>query len=319
MDGKFFKDKTVLVTGGAGFIGSHLVDRLMELGANVKVIDNLSMGSINNLSNCIGRQKFKFLKKDVTKMDDVSLAVKDCEIVFHLAANPEVREQDPLIHFEQNVVGTFNVLEAARLGNVKNFVFTSSSVVYGEAKKIPTPESYSPLDPISFYGTAKLVAENLIRSYANMYGIMGSIFRLANVVGPRSHRGVVYDFVKKLRNNPKRLEVLGDGTQVKSYIWIDDCIDGILEGMKSTDMVSVYNIGSVDTVRVTKIADIVTKEMKLHNVKIEFTGGADGGRGWAGDVKHFHLDVSKLMSTGWKIKYGSEEAIRLAARSFLKI
>jgi UDP-glucose 4-epimerase len=239
----------------------------------------------------------------------------------HLAANPDVRLStiNPEVHYKQNVLATFNLLEAMRkVGTVKALVFASSSTVYGEASKVPTPEDYAPLEPISVYGASKLSCEALITGYAHTYGFKAIICRLANIIGARSTHGVVYDFVEKIRKNPKELEVLGDGTQTKSYLFVDDCIEGISVALReSQEQVDIFNIGSEDQIDVKTIASTVVEEMGLKNVRLRFTGAVDGGRGWVGDVKSMLLETSKLKSRGWTPKYDSEQSIKLTVRGLL--
>ncbi|MGD2201716.1 MAG: NAD-dependent epimerase/dehydratase family protein [Candidatus Bathyarchaeota archaeon] len=310
-----------LVTGGAGFIGSHLVDHLMERGNHVRVFDNLSSGERHNLERWDGSQRFQFEEGDLLDPKGLPGILDGCEAVYHLAANPEVRSwlASPEEHFRQNVEATYNLLEAIRrVGGVELCVFASTSTVYGEPGVIPTPEDYAPLKPISHYGASKLASEALILSYASMYGFRCAIFRMANIVGPRSGHGVVYDFIEKLRADPSILEVLGDGTQSKSYLFIEDCVRGLVLGSKrATEGAEVLNISSDDRVNVLSIAEIVIDEMGLRDVKINLTGGVDGGRGWKGDVKLMQLDSSKLRRYGWKPKYSSSDAIRLTAQSLV--
>jgi UDP-glucose 4-epimerase len=310
----------VLVTGGAGFIGSHSVDALMNRGNNVVVLDNLSSGRLANLARWLDHSSFRFVRGDLLKPSEVADALDDCEVVFHLAACPEVSvgSVNPSVHFQQNVVATYNLLEALRKnGDVKVLVFTSSSTVYGEAET-PTSEDYPLLKPISVYGASKLACEGLISAYAFSYGFKALIYRLANVVGPRSKHGVVGDFVRKLGENPKELEVLGDGTQRKSYIYISDCVETMLFGLdKADNRVEVFNVGSADQVDVLTVARIVGEEMGVAEVKFRLTGGVDGGRGWVGDVKNMLLDISKLKKLGWKPKHGSAESVRLTVREML--
>jgi UDP-glucose 4-epimerase len=200
----------------------------------------------------------------------------------------------------------------------RSIAFTSSSTVYGEAKIIPTPEDYGPLKPISLYGASKLACESLISGYAHMFGFNSVICRLANIVGSRSSHGVVYDFIRKLKENPKKLEVLGDGTQSKSYLFIDDCIEAHFIAVENArDRVEIYNVGSEDKVNVLTIAKIVAEEMGLSKVEIHKTGGVDGGKGWKGDVKEMFLDISKLKRLGWKPKSNSAEAVRLTVKGML--
>lgn len=320
-----FKPSKVLVTGGAGFIGSHLVDRLMTNGHKVTVFDNLSNGSLKNLQPWLNNERFRFIKGDLKKPRDVEEAVKNAELVFHLAANPEVRvgETDPSIHFQENLLATFNLLEAMRKSSsAKTFIFFSTSTVYGEAKILPTPEDYGPSIPISTYGASKLGCEALASSYAHTFGLRTLILRIANIVGSRANHGVIIDFINKLKTNPKKLEILGDGTQKKSYLHIEDFIDATLHltsrFIKDRKKADIYNVGSADQVEVKKIAENVAEEMKLPNVKLVFTGGVDGGRGWLGDVKIMFLSIDKLMKTGWKPKYTSEQAVMLAVKAIVK-
>lgn len=312
----------VFITGGAGFIGSHLVDRLCEMGKEVVVFDNLSSGVIENIKKWLNTPNFKFIHGDLLSPKEVVKYISECDSVFHLAANPEVRvgSENPQIHYKQNVLATFNLLEVIRkVRRVKTLVFTSSSTVYGDASVIPTPEDYAPLKPISTYGASKLAAEALISSYANTYGFKAIIYRLANIVGLRSQHGVINDFIKKLRKNPKRLEILGDGTQTKSYLHVEDCIDAILAGLEaSNERVSVFNVGSEDQIVVKEIADIVCTKMGLKSVRYVFTGGVNGGRGWKGDVKIMLLSIEKLKNLGWKPKMNSRQAVEKAVLEILR-
>ena len=317
------KASKCVVTGGAGFIGSHLVDRLSVKTSNITVIDNLSSGSLENIKMHIGKPYLTFIKADLKSPD--SEWVKefvDADVVYHLAANPEVRVSvtDPKIHFDENVVTTFNVLEACRKGDVRYLVFASSSTVYGDARTIPTPEDH-PLEPISVYGACKLVCENLMISYAKLYGIKCLILRYANIIGPRSNHGVIIDFVKKLKNNPRKLEILGDGSQKKSYLYIDDAVEATIhlfqkfkEDRKEYD---IYNVGNYDWITVKEIAGIVAEEMRLGSVSYVFKPGTRDGRGWPGDVKFMLLDISKLKSTGWRPRWSSKEAVRKTVKQIL--
>jgi len=310
----------VLITGGAGFIGSHLVDALIGRVERICVYDNLSSGSLENLRRWMADPRFLFRPNDLRSVETTDM--RDCEMVFHLAANPEVRTtlMSPQFHFQQNVEATFALLEAVRrVDSIKTLVFSSSSTVYGDASIVPTPEDYSPLEPISIYGASKLACEALITGYAHTYGLGAVIYRLANIVGPRSRHGVTYDFVQKLKKDPRRLEILGDGTQRKSYLHIDDLVESILLSLeKSTRKVEVLNVGSEDQVDVSLIAQIVIEEMGLKGVSLVFTGGVDGGRGWKGDVKNMHLDIRKLKSYGWSPKHTSADAIRLTAKMLVQ-
>ena len=308
----------ILVTGGAGFIGSHLVDALVDR-SEVTVLDNLSSGRLGNLQIGRARGRCAFVKGDL-KIEPVP-DLSDFETIFHLAANPEVRvgATNPSVHFNENVVSTYNLLEGVRKhGNARLIAFASTSTVYGEAEKIPTGEDYGPLKPISTYGASKLACESLIAAYASMYGFRTVIFRLANVIGPRSTHGIIYDLVNKLKTNPRELEILGDGSQAKSYLHVGDCVSGMMTGMdKLNERVGILNVGGEDQINVLRITDVVCEEMGLKGVKVECRDTLGDGRGWVGDVRLMRLDVSKLERLGWKPNMNSESAIRSAARSVI--
>jgi UDP-glucose 4-epimerase len=313
------------VTGGAGFIGSHLVDRLMRMDCFVRVVDDLSGGVLDNVKGWVDSERFEFVRGDLKDLGVAEKAVDGVEVVFHLAANPEVRvaEVDPSIHFRENLLTTFNVLEAMRKSETARLiVFFSSSTVYGEPESFPTSEDYGPLLPISVYGASKLGCESLISAYCHTFGVRGLIFRLANVVGGRSSHGVIVDFVRKLRENPKVLEILGDGSQSKSYLHVKDVVDAVFVALKrfveEKRALEVYNVGSLDRVDVKRIAEIVCEEMRLEDLEFRFTGGVDGGRGWRGDVKTMLLSVDKLLGVGWRPRFNSEEAVRLSCRELLR-
>ena len=309
----------MLVTGGCGFIGSHLVDALIAGKNTVTVFDNLSSGSLDSLERCRDSRKVAISRRDL-KCPNLRLN-KEFEIIYHLAANPEVRvgTTNPEIHFRENVVATYNLLEAARrLKNLETFVFLSTSTVYGEAKILPTPENYGPMLPISTYGASKLASESLVSAYASSYGFKAVIFRLANIIGARSNHGIIHDIMLKLKKNQKELEILGDGTQTKSYLHVADCIAGILIGVdKSKDQVDVFNVGSEDQINVMKIVRIICNNLDLHKVKFLFNKATPDGRGWIGDVKFMRLDISKLKSLGWRPKMSSEEAVLRAVHELM--
>jgi UDP-glucose 4-epimerase len=294
------------------------------MDCSVRVVDNLSSGSLENLEAVLNMQNFEFVRGDLKDLSVTEKVVDGVEVVFHLAANPEVRvaEVDPSIHFRENLLTTFNVLEAMRKSKAARvIVFFSSSTVYGESREFPTTEGYGPLLPISVYGASKLGCEALISAYCHTFGVRGLTFRLANIVGRRSSHGVIVDFVRRLQENPNKLEILGDGNQSKSYLYIRDLVDAVfvaLEGFFDDGRVmEVYNVGSLNQVDVKRIAQLVSEEMGLHDVRFRFTGGVDGGRGWKGDVKTMLLSISKLLDLGWRPRFNSEEAIRLSCRDLL--
>lgn len=308
----------ILVTGGAGFIGSHLVDCLTEKGNKITVFDNLSSGKIGFIENHLENPDFTLIKGDLLDHKAIERACKDIDLVFHVAANPDVRlgASDTKIHFDQNILATYNLLDAMRKNSVKKVAFTSTSTIYGEAHIMPTPENYGPLLPISLYGASKLACEALITSYSHTFDMQAWIFRFANIVGPRSTHGITVDFIRKLQENPTQLEILGDGKQEKSYLHVSECVDAILFAIdKSKEDVNIFNIGSEDTISATGIGRAIVEEMKLSEVKFIYTGGS---RGWKGDVPRMRLDIEKLKDIGWKPAYTSERSVRETARTLLE-
>lgn len=313
-----------IVTGGAGFIGSHLVDYLVERlrAEEVIIIDNLSSGSLVNIKGHLEKGVARLVEADLARGGEWVKAFRDVDTVFHYAANPEVRVStvEPRIHFDNNVVATFNVLEAMRISDVEGIVFASSSTVYGEPSVIPTPEDH-PLKPISVYGASKLASEALIQAYCELYGFKALILRYANIIGARSNHGVIVDFINKLRADPSRLEILGDGTQRKSYLHVSDAVEATMHLVASrlgaARGAEVYNIGNRDWVTVTEIADIVVDEMGLKSVEYVFKRTTPDGRGWPGDVKLMLLDTKRLESLGWRPKLSSRDAVRKAVREVL--
>ena len=307
-----------LVTGGAGFIGSHLIDRLVSRGDTVVVLDNLSSGNLDFIQNHIDSGKVSLIRGDVTNYQDVVSAMKGIECVFHLAANPDIRLGTKITDtdLKQGTIATYNVVEAMRINGVKKIAFASSSVVYGEDAPMPTPENHGPCLPISLYGASKQAGEGLISSWVGTFAIQAWIFRFANIIGTRGTHGVIFDFIHKLKADPSRLEVLGNGLQEKSYMEVGDCVDGILHVMKNTDkQLNLYNLGSHDTASVKRIAEIVVEETGCEGASIEYTGG---DRGWAGDVPRAMLAIDKMLQIGFDVNYNSEDAIRYTARALIE-
>jgi len=306
-----------LVTGGAGFIGSHLVDALVDQSKQVRVLDNFSSGREDFLSHHEGKGVVEILKGDLLDLEVVKAAMDGIDTVHHMAANPDIRLGTKVTDTDlrQGTVATYNVLEAMRMNDVSRISFASSSAVYGEAEVMPTPEDYGPILPISLYGASKLASEALITAWIGTFGAQGYIHRFANIVGPRGTHGVIFDFIHKLKVDPSRLEVLGDGEQEKSYMSAHDCVRSMMHLLEHGDgAANLYNLGTGDTCSVSRIAEIVIEESGLEGVFIDYTGGK---RGWAGDVPKTYLDVSKLMSTGFEPTAMSEQAIRDTARDLI--
>ena len=311
---------TAVITGGAGFIGSYIAEKLVENGTDTKVIDNLVTGKKENLSKCFDQDNFSFLEYDLGNLDGIEDHLGDTDILFHFAADPEVRTgySKPEDSFEQNIVNTFNLLQKIKQSKIKKIVFASSSSVYGDAKIIPTNEEYGPLSPISHYGASKLACEAMVSSFCHNYNIEGVILRLANVIGLRGRHGLIWDLVHKLKINQDELELLGDGKQTKSFIHISDAINGIFSSLNNLqDKVEVFNLGSEDSVEIMDVAKIVCKNMGLNEIKINLTGGVDDGRGWKGDIKIAHLDISKLKNLGWRPKLSSLEAADVTSQEII--
>ena len=311
------------MTGGAGFIGSHLIDALMAENYHVRVVDDLSSGDRGNVRRWFSDGRFEFVEGDLKDADVCEKAVADIGIVFHLAANPDVRlgETDPSAHFNENLLVTFNVLEAMRKSRTtRRVVFASTSTVYGEADVFPTPEDHGPLLPISVYGAAKLGCEALISSYCHTFGLSGVLLRFANIIGARMQHGVIVDFVAKLKRNSAELEILGDGKQKKSYLHVDDLVSAffaVLRCLEARGVAQAFNVGSLDWVDVKRIAEIVCEEMKVRP-RFKFNDALGDGRGWKGDVKTMQLSVEKLAGLGWNPALTSETAVRRSCRELLR-
>jgi UDP-glucose 4-epimerase len=305
------------ITGGAGFIGSHLVDSLLKNGHSVTVYDNLSSGDKKFIQHHLHQENFKFTHADLLDLGRVKKEIQGHEVVFHLAANPHVRlgETQTDLDLNQGIVATYNILEAMRQNDIKKIVFSSSSVVYGETNEPSLPETYGPTLPISLYGAGKLGAEGLISAFCGTFDFQTWMYRFANVVGARGTHGVIVDFIQKLRKNPSELEILGDGKQCKPYLYVSDCVDGILFGLThANEKMNLFNLSCDTTTTVKRIAEMVTEEMGLKNVSFKYTGGI---RGWKGDVPRFQLDAGKINTLGWKATLTSDEAVRKAINDVL--
>lgn len=306
------------VTGGAGFIGSHLVDRLMEAGDYVTVFDNLASGREEFINHHFGDKKFTFIKGDLLDLNLLKKSLEGHDFVFHFAANPDARlgTENTDLDLKQETIATYNVLEAMRINKIKKIMFSSSGTIYGETPVIPLHESYGPVLPISLYGAGKVASEGLISAFCNTFDMQAWIYRFANIIGDRATHGVIFDFINRLKKNPQELNILGDGTQEKPYLHVQDCIDGILFGIEnSNEMVNLYNIGCDSSTDVTKIANIVVTEMGLNNVKFVYSGG---DRGWPGDVPQVRFNCEKINSLGWKAQYTSDQAVSIVVKTLVR-
>lgn len=306
----------ILVAGGAGFIGSHLIDTLIKEGHTVVCADKLIMGDLN-IRHLEGEVSFNFYEVELADQYGVDnlFGKYHFDIVYHLAANSNIQKggKNPAIDFNDTLLTTRSLLEAMRKYEVKNLFFASTSAVYGEMMDVELTETTGGLMPVSYYGGAKLASEALISSYVSMCDMSAVIFRFPNVIGPRLTHGVIYDFIKKLRNNPKKLEILGDGTQCKPYIYVLDLAEAVIRLTQDWPAgEQVYNLSvNSEGTTVKRIAEIVIEEMGLKDVDFIYTGG---DRGWKGDVPRFKYDISKILSTGWIPKYTSDEAVRQSVR-----
>lgn len=291
----------IAVTGGAGFIGSHFTDRLIESGNEVAVIDSLASGIRENVN-----PKAKLFIKDIYS-DDFSECFEGADAVFHLAASPDVKNSadNPELSFNNNVVATYRVLEECRKQDVRHIVFSSTSTVYGEAEKIPTPENYF-CRPISNYGASKLSCEGYVSSYSSSYGVKATVLRYANIYGERSSHGVMFDFYNKLRKNPHSLEILGDGNQEKSYLHVSDCVEAsVMAFEKQSRLYDVFNIGSREKNTVNEIVKLVSGKMDV-SPELKYTGTT---RGWVGDVRFMLLSTEKIESLGWSQNISLQEGV----------
>jgi len=301
---------TTFVTGAAGFIGSHLVDRLLRDGEDVIGYDNLSTGMPEFIANARCYPSFTFVKGDLLDTDALTKGMRGASRVAHLAANADVRFglDHPRKDLEQNTIATFNVLEAMRANNIKEIIFSSSGSIYGEANIVPTPEDAPFPVQTSLYGASKLAGEGMIAAYAEGYGIKARIFRFVSLLGERYSHGHIFDFMRQLAKDPERLHVLGDGKQRKSYLHVQDCIEGILLGSTATDeRIQIFNLGTDEVCQVFDSVGWITGRLKL-SPRLSFSGGR---RGWIGDIPLIHLDTSRIRSIGWRPKRSIREAVEL--------
>ena len=314
--------KRVFVSGGAGFIGSYLVRSLLQDAGTERIVifDNFSSGQLAYIEGSAGDPRVEIVRGDLKELGAVTAAMTGCDTVFHLAANPDIAKAvtQPDIDFWEGTYLTQNVLEAMRVSGAHRIIYTSGSGVYGENAEVAFTEDYGPCVPISTYGASKLACEGLIASYCHMFELIGRAFRFANVVGPRQTHGVGYDFIRRLKADPGRLRILGDGTQRKSYIHVEDVLRAIrLADLRATNKYDVFNVATDDYITVREIADLAVKASGLTpgKTRYEFTGG---DRGWKGDVPIVRFDCSKVKALGWQAHRTSTEAVSDAMKAMLE-
>lgn len=299
-----------LVVGGAGFIGSHLIDALLSEGNDVVCVDNFFIGTKENIKHLEGNKHFRFYEQDASclnKMEKI-FEKEHIDYVFHLAANSDIQAsaQNPMIEYKNTYSTTFTILECMRKHNVKKLFFASTSAVYGEQMGAHVGEETVPLKPISYYGGAKLGSEGIISAFAYMNDMSVLVFRFPNVIGPRLTHGVIFDFVKRLKEDPSHLRILGDGTQCKPYIYVLDLVNAIMKFKDVKAGVALYNVGVETQTSVTRIAEIVCEKMGLTGIPFEYTGGRGG---WKGDVPVFAYNLDKIHGQGWEASMTSDEAV----------
>jgi len=312
----------ILVTGGAGCIGSDLAQRLLLQGHSVTVVDDLSSGKLEHIAPLLPNPRFRFIEADLVDPGTTQSAMPGIDFVHHLAANPDVKYSpgDPTDKdLRQNILVTYNVLEAMRLAGVKPLAFSSTSAVYGIAERLPIPET-DPMLPISLYGATKMGCEGLISAFQNLFGMRCWIFRFANIVGPKVRkrgRTVISDFIHRLQQDSGKLLILGNGKQAKSYLTAAECVDAMLFAIeRAAGDLHVFNLGCDDSLTVDRIAELVIEAMGLPGVKLEYTG-TEGG--WPGDVPRFKLDVTRINRLGWKAKMTSEQAVNTAIEALVPL
>lgn len=311
-----------MVIGGAGFIGSHLCDALLADGHKVVCVDNFSLGTKKNIEHLQGKEAFAVYEADVADKETLEriFEKRNTEIVYHLAANSDIQAStlNPDVEYKNTYTTTYNVLYCMRKFDIKKLFFASTSAVYGDKRDVLLDENTPNLSPISYYGAAKLGSEALISAFSYMNDIHSFVFRFPNVIGPRLTHGVIFDFMKKLQKDSSQLEILGNGRQTKPYIYVRDLIDAIVRFTVCDDekeaRVSLYNLGVDGETSVTCIADMLCEEMGLQAVQYHYTSGEGG---WKGDVPRFQYCIDKILNTGWKSKYTSDEAVRRTIQEVL--
>lgn len=304
----------VLLTGAAGFIATNLIGRLLDRGDEVFGVDNFFLGQRSFLTPFLDHQRFHFFEFDLLDLDRVVTTFEKAspDLVWHVAANSDISYGTSYTDFDLKggTLVTYNVLEAMRRTDAKQIIFSSSGAVYGEPDVMPTPEDYGPIFPISLYAASKVACETLITAFVHNYDMRAWIYRFGNIVGPNPTHGVIYDFCKRLLQNPTELNVLGDGTQAKPYVYVTDCIDGIEFGYRNAQQdVNCYNLAVDDQTSVREIAQWTIEELGLDPGSVRVHYG-ESPRGWRGDVPQVKLDTSRMTALGWKPKFSSAQAVR---------
>jgi UDP-glucose 4-epimerase len=308
----------ILVTGGAGFIGSHLCEHLVKGNNVVAAADNLSLGRESNISGLLETSNFHFYKEDILNYEQMAriFEIERFEEVYHLAANSDIAQsgKNPDIDTDNTFITTYTILKLMKEYNVKKIIFSSTSAVYGETKE-RISEDFGPLFPLSHYGAAKLASEAFISSFAENYNLQAWILRFPNVIGPRATHGVLFDLINKIKNNPAQIEVLGDGEQNKPYLYVKDLVEAmIFVRNNSNEKINVFNIGVESRTKVKTIAKMIIEQLRPETL-VSYTGG---DRGWVGDVPAFEYDLTKIHKLGWKAAYSSDDAIRMSIRELIK-
>ena len=308
------KARKCFVTGGAGFIGSHLVDRLLKDDNQVTVYDKLVLGTDARIKKHLNKPNFRFVQADLLDFERLKEAMKEHEIVWHLGANTNIRQGNMITDFDLKncTTATYHVLEVMRQFGISQILFSSSACVYGDVPLANVVEDFGPLLPINLYGAGKLAGEGLISAYCHLFGIRAWMFRFANVIGAKMDHGVIFDFIQKLKKNREVLEVLGDGNQEKPFFLVEDCIEGMLRAYeRGNRQCDIYNLGCESFTIIRRLAQIVVEEMGLSDVRFKYTGEK---RGWPGDAPIIHFNIDKMKKLGWQPKHTSDEAVRIAAR-----
>jgi UDP-glucose 4-epimerase len=310
--------KTIVI-GGAGFIGSNLCKRLLDMNHEVVCFDNFSLGNEKNIEELKGRDGFFLVKGDASDFNELDSAFTKYapEYVFHLAANSDIQASaaNPDVEYKNTYSTSFEILSCMRKHGVKKMFFSSTSAVYGDKRDVELDENTPNLTPISYYGAAKLGSEALISAFSYMNDMSVLVFRFPNVIGENLTHGVIFDFMHRLKEDGSQLKILGNGKQTKPYIYVQDLVDAIVFFMNAPTGVTLYNVGVDGATSVTRIADIICEEMGLENVKYNYTGGEGG---WKGDVPRFQYNIDKIHAAGWRAQYNSDEAVKITVRKNLE-